>query len=258
MTVFKHYARYYDLLYKDKDYKNETDYLIRLLKKNNPSGTTVLELGCGTGRHASMLAEQGFTVHGVDISEDMLAEANKRRDSLPAQVAERLSFSGGDVRTLDLKKNFDIVISIFHVVSYQTSNQDLERMFSTVRKHLQSGGLFVFDCWYGPAVLTQRPEVRVRRLEDEVIEVTRIAVPEINPNLNTVDVKYHLFVRDKISRSMDEIDETHKMRYLFVPEVEKLFTENNMTITFMHEWMTEEMPDFNSWSVCFGGTVNER
>ena len=56
-AVFDAYAAYYDLLYKDKDYAGETEYVHRLIQRFNPGAKSILELGSGTGKHARLLAE---------------------------------------------------------------------------------------------------------------------------------------------------------------------------------------------------------
>ena len=75
MSVFNEYARYYDLLYRDKDYGAETDYIHNLIQKQNPGCRTILNLGCGSGRHDRCLVERGYAVTGVDLSEEMLTAA---------------------------------------------------------------------------------------------------------------------------------------------------------------------------------------
>ncbi len=74
--VFADYARYYALLYRDKDYVAEADYVAGLVKKYHPDAQSILELGFGTGIHASLLAEKGFTVYGIERSPETLASLN--------------------------------------------------------------------------------------------------------------------------------------------------------------------------------------
>jgi len=74
-TVFGEYARYYDLLYRDKDYAAEADYIARLVHEFHPGAKSILELGSGTGIHAGLLAEKGFSVHGIERSAEMLARS---------------------------------------------------------------------------------------------------------------------------------------------------------------------------------------
>ncbi len=245
--VFDAYARYYDLLYRDKDYADEAEYVASRIRLHAPQAERLLELGCGTGAHAEHLARLGFAVHGVDISEAMLSRARSRKAGLPPEVAARLSFGLGDVRSVRTGGTYDAVISLFHVMSYQTTNADLEAAFETASVHLQLGGLFLFDFWYGPAVLTQRPEVRVRRLENSEIRVTRIAEPAMHVNDNVVDVNYTVFIEAQATGKVEQVHETHRLRYLSLPELARyrgaMFEE-----CASHEWMSDVAPSAQSWA----------
>jgi len=256
--VFGNYAHYYDLLYRDKDYAGEAQFVHQLLQTHAPSTQSILELGCGTGTHAALLAKEGYQeIHGVDLSTDMLRRANDRLSQIPPESALKLQFSQGDIRTIRLDKQFDAVISLFHVMSYQTTNEDLQAAFGTVKAHLKPGGVFIFDCWYGPAVLTERPTVRVKRLEDEEIVVTRIAEPVMHPNDNLVDVNYQVFIKEKSSNLVEEISETHRMRYLFKPEIDWLLTKSHLELVEYNEWLTNNEPGFDTWNVYFVGRLNK-
>lgn len=251
MSVFASYAQYYDLLYRDKPYREEADHVRRLILSHAPGAHTIVELGCGTGAHAEYLAGLGMEVHGTDLSEWMLERAAARRAALASDVAQRLHFCYGDVRDIRLGVRADAVISLFHVMSYQTQNSDLQAMFSTACEHLRPGGVFIFDVWYGPAVLADRPVVRVKELEDDEIRITRIAQPTLYASRNLVDVHYHILARDKKTGSYSETEETHRMRYLFSPEVELLAAQSGLSVIDAHEWMSGRVPDFDTWGVCF-------
>lgn len=253
MQVFENYARYYNLLYRDKDYAAEAQFVHQLLQTHAPGTKSILELGCGTGTHAALLASSGYAVYGVDLSAGMLKQAEKRLLNLQPEVASKLKFSQGDIRTVRLDSKFDAVISLFHVFSYQTTNQDLQAAFETAKTHLKPGGTLIFDCWYGPAVLSDRPTVRVKRLEDEEIIVTRIAEPVMYPNDNLVDVNYQVFIKDKASGAVEELQETHKMRYLFKPEIASSFDKVNLELVTFGEWMTGKTAGFNTWGTYFVG-----
>lgn len=254
MTVFADYSRYYDLLYQDKDYAAEVDFVERLIWAHRLSASSILELGCGTGRHAELLARRGYKIHGVDLSDGMLAEAEKRRFAL-TENRDLLSFSCGDLRSVRLSDKFDTVISLFHVASYMTEDADLDQLFSTAKAHLHPGGLFLFDFWYGPAVLHDRPSVRIKRLADDKIEITRIAEPDMRPNENLVNVNYEMHVFNKQNQLFYKINECHRMRYLFKPELLLLFAAHDMKPVFFTEWLTGMDPGFNTWNVCAGGIV---
>jgi SAM-dependent methyltransferase len=241
VSVFGSYARYYDLLYRDKDYKGEVDYVTSLIRKYAPEAKSCLELGSGTGRHAELLSEQGFETVGVDQSAAMVEQAQAR--------CPQLQFHCGDLRKFQLGKTFDTVMALFHVVSYQTENKDLQEAFRTVDLHLKRGGIFLFDCWHGPAVLHQRPEVRVKRLEADGVRITRIAEPEIFTEKNLVSVNYNILINE--GSSWNELSEVHNMRYLFRPEVELLLEQHNMRLIRAEEWMSGRAPDSNTWGVVY-------
>jgi SAM-dependent methyltransferase len=134
------------------------------------------------------LAEKGYAMTGVDMSEEMLLIA--RSQPLNRSTAQPLNFIHGDIRTFRLDQKFDVAISLFHVMSYQTTNEDFFSALKTTKAHLAPGGIFIFDFWYGPAVLTDRPAVRVKKLEDDKIQVIRLAEPVMHANKNIVDVNY--------------------------------------------------------------------
>jgi SAM-dependent methyltransferase len=246
--VFDAYARYYDLLYRDKDYAAEVVFLLAQLRRHQPSATRVLELGCGTGIHAEHLARRGFHVHGVDLSAEMLKKAETRKASLPSEVAARLSFSQGDARTVRTGAQYDVVISLFHVMSYQNSNADLAAAFATAAQHLGAGGVFMFDYWYGPAVLLQKPEVRVKRLGDEQIEVLRIAEPVLRAAENVVDVNYTVIITTKADGAVRQINETHSMRYLFLPEISQLANGPVWNGCTSSAWLGDVQPSEQDWT----------
>ena len=247
MSAFADYARYYDILYRDKNYGIESEYVARLLQKHAPDAKTILDIGCGTGAHARELARSGYTVHGVDLSERMLERAKK---NLPKELGTRLTFTRGDARNFHLGRKFDAVVSLFHVMSYQTSNADLLAAFSCVRKHLADGGVFIFDCWYGPAVLTDRPRTVAKQYTDGKIVLDRLSEPVLDAERNVVEVHYTLGVTGDETVT-DTIREQHDMRYLFTPEVKLMLAANELELIESREWMSDRAPGFESWNVCY-------
>ena len=108
----------------------------------------------------------------------------------------------------------------------------------------------MFDFWYGPAVLSKKPEVRLKNLENEQLKVTRIASPVLHDDMNIVDVNYQIYVHEKETKKISLIEETHKMRYLFLNELERLLGTKGFLINKVEEWMTGNSPSVDTWSVC--------
>ena len=249
--VFDAYSRYYDLLYRDKAYDAEAQYVAETCRRHMPDSVTLLDLGCGTGRHAAELVRRGFDVTGVERSPSMVERALQLRASLPPESSARLSFAQGDALDYRCERRFDVVTALFHVLSYQTANADVRRFLQTARAHLPEGGLFVFDCWYGPAVLTERPEPRQKRMADDEFEVLRVATPTLHAVRNVVDVHYHVEVRERASGMTRELEELHSMRYFFLPELEWYLDDAGFDLAWSGEFQSGRVLDERIWNACF-------
>lgn len=240
-SVFNAYSRYYDLLYRDKDYAAETSYILRLLNTHGVTKGDILEYGSGTGKHGRLLAENGFVVHGIELSADMVARAEQSKGFTCQQ---------GDICSVRLNKKFESVLSLFHVVSYQTSNANLLALFARASDHLDIGGLFIFDFWYSPAVYAQRPAVRVKRIVEEEIEITRVAEPTIYSNENRVDVHYTIFAHDTNTGIVKTMTENHPMRHFSLLEIDLLAGMNGFELVEAEEYMTGAKASEQTWGVC--------
>ena len=240
-AVFNAYSRYYDLLYGDKDYVAETEYIAGLLERLGVSGKRLVEFGSGTGKHGRLLAKRGYEVTGIERSPEMVALA----ESAPGFFCQQ-----GDICTVQLGQTFDAVLSLFHVVSYQTTNDAVQAVFARAAEHLETGGLFVFDVWYSLAVYVQRPEVRVKRMTDGAVEITRIAEPELHPKENRVDVNYTIFSRDLASGAVETMTETHLMRHFSLPELDLFAQTSGFEILGVEEFLTGNIPSEKTWGVC--------
>jgi hypothetical protein len=147
-------------------------------------------------------------------------------------------------------RNYDAVLSLFHVISYLTLNDQLQAVFYNAATHLNKGGLFIFDFWYSPAVYAQKPSMRVKRMADELVEITRIAEPDIYPNENRVCVNYTIFERNKTSGQFQTMQEQHPMRHLSLPEIDLLSATAGFNRLVAEEFLTGQVPSAATWGVC--------
>jgi hypothetical protein len=115
---------------------------------------------------------------------------------------------------------------------------------------LAPGNLFVFDFWYSPAVYAQKPVVRVKRIADEQVEITRIAEPVNYPNENRVDVHYTIYARELATDSVQIIAETHPMRHFSLPEIDLLSGASGFERIGAEEFLSGKPASEDSWGVC--------
>ena len=216
MAVFeKEYSEAYDCLYQDKDYVKECDFIEALFSKSNGKIKTILDMGCGTGGHSSILTKRGYNVTGVDLSAKMLDIAREKA----AAANLSIEYIQGDLTKIRIKQKYDAVISMFAVMSYQTANDALEAACETAMEHLNPGGIFIFDCWHGPAVLTDKPGVRVKEIKlSNKEKIIRFTDPLLDPIMHTVDTRFKLW-RIKEGCVVSEVNESHLMRFIFPQEI---------------------------------------
>jgi SAM-dependent methyltransferase len=215
------YAAVYDALYGEKDYAGECAVIERLFASYAGAPVaSVLDLGCGTGGHALPLAGRGLRVTGVDRSPAMLDRAREKAAARGAEAGETApDFVEGDVRALRLDRVFDAAIMMFAVLGYQRGNDDLLAALASVRRHLRPSGLFLFDVWYGPAVLRQRPGERVRTITRGDERIVRTTRPDLDIRAQICRVHFHVLriVGDRVA---GEAREVHAVRFFFDRELE--------------------------------------
>ncbi len=239
MNIFNSYGRYYDLFYADKNYSKEVDFIKGLIKRfQKKESTTLLDIGCGTGKHISLLSDS-FKCTGVDTSEQMIQKAR----SLYGNQAE---FLVGSSDKIDFQSDFDIVTALFHVASYWSSNALLHDSFQKIHSALEPSGLFIFDYWYGPGVLTLKPENRHYVKGNKPERVIKLVTSNHISDQNQVDVEYDIYVER--SGGLDHFNEHHLMRYFSIPEIE--FMAANVGFEILHHagWLSEEYPTKESWA----------
>jgi len=277
---FDCYAAYYNCLYQDKNYAEEAEFVLALLqaygafsqaadaattlsvkKTGHPekqsefarlSGAddvrgTLLELGCGTGGHAFEMARVGYVVQGVDLSPQMIRMAQfvpftEQNSGCPAP-----EFIAGDARSVRLGRHFDAVVSLFHVMSYQTDEKDLLAVLETAKAHLLPGGFFLFDFWHGPAVLKDRPGPREKHMSNDSVHVTRVAQPQLELDKNIVHVDFSVSVQTKATGETSSIFERHSMRYWFLPELRFLAKCAGLELLYSGAWMQHSLPTDDDW-----------
>jgi 2-polyprenyl-3-methyl-5-hydroxy-6-metoxy-1,4-benzoquinol methylase len=261
MTTFgKSMSHYYDLVVGhnkgfNKDYTKEVEFIHNLVQTYTTEAKSILDLGCGTGYHAALLAQKGYSVHGVDLSAEMLEQAKTRIED--EKMASCLSFSQGDICEIHLNRQFDVVLALFHVVNYQTTNQNLLATFATVKNHLKAGGIFICDVAYGPYMVGEfknRPTASISRLEDECNGNKINYISELNflTNENIIQVTHNLLIINQENQLIENSQETHTQRYLFKPEVALLADICQLTTIDAMPWLEQSpLTNIPCPSVCF-------
>ena len=141
MDAYHALATSYDRLTSDVDYEATVEFYQQILNKEKLSPRTAVDLACGTGSVAWLLAKKGMDVVGVDMSEEMLCVASGKTqegDKRPLFVCQPL-------QCLQLPKAVDLAVCALDSLDYITDPEDCREAIRRIYKVLNPGGCFIFD-----------------------------------------------------------------------------------------------------------------
>ena len=137
MNEYKKFSYYFDEVVSSLDYDLWLEFIEPYLK----DGDTILDLACGSGTLLTMLKLKGYDCEGLDLSSDIIDIANEK-----AKINHlRIPYYVEDMTDFNLNKQYDMITCFFDSVNFLKTKEDIDNMFTCVKKHLKKGGLFIFD-----------------------------------------------------------------------------------------------------------------
>ncbi|TLZ64659.1 MAG: class I SAM-dependent methyltransferase [Methanobacteriota archaeon] len=209
------FAKYYDFIYERLlDYGEDVRYLEAIFRKFLPQKPrTILDLGCGTGSHDLPLARRGFALTGLDLSASQLAIARRKA----REAGLRIRFVRGDMRSFDLRTEFDAAICMFGAFGYLLKTADVLRSLRSIGRNLSPEGLFAFEFWQSSAVRPSPYQSWFHRKGRE-FELVRLSEARYDFQSKVLAVDFR-FVILRGRRVLDRFDEVHRVRTYSVPEM---------------------------------------
>jgi ubiquinone/menaquinone biosynthesis C-methylase UbiE len=134
-------APWYDRLYHFVDYGEGAAHIRERIRAEHPDARTLLDVGCGTGRHLEHLAKD-YEVQGLDLNEDLLRAAQVRCPAVPLHQGDMVDFA--------LPERFDVITCMFSAVAYVRTLDNFRRAVMNFARHLQPGGIVLIDPWFTP------------------------------------------------------------------------------------------------------------
>ncbi|MFJ7854293.1 class I SAM-dependent DNA methyltransferase [Peribacillus frigoritolerans] len=222
--TYERFAYVYDELMKDAPYEKWLMILTAKLEQYGIGGRKVLDLACGTGEMTVELAQHGFEVTGVDLSDEMLLVANEKAVKLGLSIP----LFQQNMAELEGLGQFDCVTIFCDSLNYLRDEEDIVKTFSRVREHLKDGGLFMFDIHS----LYKMEEI----FSDHTFAVNGEEVSYIwdcFPGEEPYSVEHDLsfFVRDDESGLYDRFDELHYQRTYPVEQYKKWLEQAGFTVS---------------------------
>ena len=155
MGAYEALAESYDRLTNDVDYEATVDFYMQILAREGLKPRTCVDLACGTGSVTAILAQRGYRVTGVDMSEEMLTVAAMKTQDLEP----RPMFSCQYLQELRLPRAVDMAVCALDSLDYILDPEDCKEAIRRAYKALNPGGIFIFD--------VNTPE-KLRAMDDQV------------------------------------------------------------------------------------------
>ncbi len=184
-TMFTESAELYDLIYSSmKDYAAESESIAKVLRQMHPRCRTILDVACGTGEHARLLAQvHGFEVDGVDLDPRLLAIAGAKHPEG--------RFHEGDMLTLNLDRRFDAVICMFGSIAYARTLARLRQALTCFREHLSGDGIVLVEPFFTPDGMSDG-HTGSRTVEANGTRVTRVNRSKLDGRLCRLYFDYEI------------------------------------------------------------------
>ncbi len=142
--MYTEFAKWYDLHYRSiKDYPEETERIAYILEQLETKPKTLLDIACGTGEHARILAQEyGYAVDGIDLEPNLAAIAQEKNPDG--------DFTAADMRSFALPKRYDVVTCLFSSIGYAETPEGLQAAIECMARHLNPGGWLILEPWVEP------------------------------------------------------------------------------------------------------------
>ena len=238
----KNYSEIYDLLYSRKNYFKEFNLIKKIINKNFKKCESLLDLGCGTGEYSNLMTSLKLNVVGVDRSLNMIKIAKRKYSK-----NYRLKFIKSNIENINLKKKFDIISALFHILSYQNSNPKIDKFFLKSYSHLKKNGILIFDFWYKNGVFSLQSPMRVRQIENDDYSIVRTTLSQWHKKIDQIYDQHNLIVLDKKKNFFIKFKETHKMKYFDIDYIKQKLKKFNFKFIQSLDLETGKSLTKNSW-----------
>ena len=219
--MFNQTAALYDLIYSSfKDYTAESDRLATLIARVRPGARTVLDVACGTGEHARVLAERhGLAVDGIDLEPEFVRIATAKNPAGRFVVADMCDF--------DLGRRYDVVMCLFSSIAYVRTLDRVARAIGRFRAHVAPGGAIIVEPWFPPDFLQDgRTSTDVGERDD--VRVERRARTEVDGLLSRLHFEYDIVDHGRAHHAT----EVHELGLFTPEEMIAAFESNGLTVDY--------------------------
>ena len=226
---------YDDAILYDKENESYRQDLPYLLKWASKTQGPIIDLACGTGRATIPLARKGYKLIGVDLHKGMLEQAKKKSSDLNVDI----EWIEQDARMLNLNVRSSLIFSVGNSFQHFLTNEDQDGFLSSVTKHLEQVGLFIFDTRFPSTEELLQPDIEEYwRTIQEKDTPKKIDVYTKSTYDSLSQVQHYTTIRKFVDCEGTITDEQRtniRLRYVYPKEMERILSSNGLEIVHIFE-----------------------
>ncbi len=238
---YQGFAQLYDALTFDVDYENIASFIHEILQKHGIKSGLVLDLACGTGTLTLALAQRGYEMLGVDLSEDMLSVARQK------EGAEGILFLNQSMDDFELYGTVDAIVCVLDSINYLTEPEALLKTFRLCANYLNPGGILIFDVnseYKFSSVLGNQTYTY------ETDEIFYNWENEYDPESRLCDLYLTFFCLEE-SGLYRRVDEVHTQRAYADSELKDALEKAGLTLVAIYDGYTQNAPNSESQRIVY-------
>lgn len=218
-------AQWYDAIYSFKNYQQESEKIVALLKKEHPRATSLLDIACGTAEHHRYLP-QSYSVDGIDLNQEFIEIAPQKN---PAG-----QFFQADMADFDLKQKYDAVLCLFSSIGYVKTLENVVKTLRCFKKHLNPEGIVVVEPWFTPEYYRTDGGAHLVTAENEFGKICRMNISEREGRLSIINFHYLVGTSDGVQH----FTERHELGLFSIEEMKNAFKSAGLSVSFDEEGLT--------------------
>jgi ubiquinone/menaquinone biosynthesis C-methylase UbiE len=223
--MFSKSAQWYDAIYSFKDYQQEANAVITLLKKEHPHAKTLLDVACGTAEHDTYFSKV-YKVDGFDLNPEFVKIASRKNPESHYFVADMTDF--------ELNKTYDIILCLFSSIGYVRTLDNVVKALICFKKHLNKGGILLVEPWFTPDTWKTDSPVHMLTAEVGEAKICRMNVSEREGALSIVNFHYLL----GSSKGIQYLTERHELGLFSISEMKNAFKDAGFIVTYDQDGLT--------------------
>ncbi|UQZ76731.1 SAM-dependent methyltransferase [Niallia circulans] len=241
---YEQFAYLYDRLMNDVPYEKWIQLIKKAAADYKVNGANLLDLACGTGELSIRLAQTGYNVTGIDLSEDMLSVAQAKT----MEAGESVFYIEQDMSQLEGLPVFDLICICCDSINYLRTEEEVTNTFKSVYAHLDEKGLFIFDV-HSLYKMNQLFINQTYTVNDEDLSLIWQCYEGEYPNSVEHDLSF--FELDEASGMYRRYDELHFQRTYSVDQYSEWLEQTGFTLLKVEADFSQEILDEKAERIFF-------